>query len=164
MIGLAFSVFGEAQPQGSAKAFVPKGWRRPIITSDNADLKSWRQLVAEAANAAIRQIPEPDRSLLLDGVRLSIAFYLPRPKSLTKRATAHTKKPDIDKLVRAVADALTSIVFRDDAQVCELITAKHYAPEGQPPRADIRAEATTGVGPITVRPLPLSLFELGESR
>jgi len=35
---LTFQVYGEAQPQGSAKAFIPKGWKRPILTSDNAQL------------------------------------------------------------------------------------------------------------------------------
>jgi Holliday junction resolvase RusA-like endonuclease len=142
---LRFSVYGEAQPQGSAKAFTPKGWSRPIITSDNPALKSWRQLVAEAANQALGVLAPAERTLLLGGVRLSIAFYLPRPKSLPKRATAHTKKPDIDKLVRSCCDSLSTIVFRDDSQVCELVAVKHYAAEGQPPHVDISVEATAGV-------------------
>jgi Holliday junction resolvase RusA-like endonuclease len=155
---LAFTVWGEAQPQGSARAFVPKGWSRPIITSDNPDLKSWRQLVAEAANRALAQLSTGDRDSLLEGVRLTIAFYLPRPKSLPKRKTAHTKKPDIDKLVRGCADALTSIVFRDDSQVCELVAAKHYAAEGQAPHVDIRVEATAGLDVIRIPAAPLPLF------
>lgn len=155
---LAFTVYGEAQPQGSAKAFVPKGWKRPIITSDNAQLKSWRQLVAEAANRALAQLPATDRDYLLDGVRLTIAFYLPRPKSLPKRATAHTKKPDIDKLVRGCCDALTSIVFRDDSQVCELVTVKHYAAAGVVPHVDIRVEPTMALEPIRVPAALLPLF------
>ena len=157
---LSFTVYGEAQPQGSAKAFVPKGWSRPIITSDNRDLKSWRQLVAEAANRALAALPAGDRDYLLEGVRLTIAFYLPRPKSLPKRCTAHTKKPDVDKLVRSVADALTSIVFRDDSQVCELVTAKHYAAEGDAPHVDIRVEATAATQPIRVPAAPMPLFEI----
>jgi len=155
---LAFTVYGEAQPQGSARAFVPKGWSRPIITSDNLGLKSWRQLVAEAANRAVASRPANERGLLLEGVRLTIAFYLPRPKSLPKRVTAHTKKPDIDKLVRACCDALTAICFRDDSQVCELVTAKHYAAEGDAPHVDIRVEATAAMEAIRVPAAPLPLF------
>jgi Holliday junction resolvase RusA-like endonuclease len=155
---LAFTVYGEAQPQGSAKAFIPKGWKRPIITSDNPDLKSWRQLVSEAANRALAQLPKGDRDYLLEGVRLTIAFYLPRPKSLPKRATAHTKKPDIDKCVRAILDALTSIAFRDDSQVCELVTVKHYAAAGAAPHVDIRVEPTMALEPIRVPAALLPLF------
>lgn len=145
---LRFTVYGEAQPQGSAKAFIPKGWSRPVITSDNRSLRSWRQLVAEGANQALGALPAVERALLVEGVRLSIAFYLPRPKSLPKRATAHTKKPDLDKLVRSVADSLTATVFRDDSQVCELVAVKHYAADQQPPRVDICVEPTAGTVPL----------------
>lgn len=153
---LAFVVYGEAQPQGSARAFVPKGWNRAVVTSDNPNLKNWRQLVAEAANRALGN--RPTAELFLEGVRLTIAFYLPRPKSLPKRQTAHTKKPDIDKLVRAICDALSQLVFRDDSQVCELVTAKHYAAEGQPPHVEIRVEATAATQPIHVPAAPMPLF------
>jgi crossover junction endodeoxyribonuclease RusA len=142
---LRFTVYGEAQPQGSAKAFIPKGWSRPIITSDNPKNKGWRQLVAESANQALGALAPAERALLLEGVRLSLVFYLPRPKSLPKRATAHTKAPDLDKLVRSCCDALSQIVFRDDSQVCELVAVKHYAGAGQPPRLEVAVEATAGV-------------------
>jgi len=145
---LQFTVYGEAQPQCSAKAYVPKGWSRPIITSDNPKNKGWRQLVAEAANHALGALKPTERALLLEGVRLSLAFYLPRPKSLPKRATAHTKAPDLDKLVRSCCDALSQIVFRDDSQVCELVAVKHYAGAGQPPHVDVTVETTAGVVPL----------------
>lgn len=156
---LTFRVYGEAQPQGSARAFVPKGWSRAIVTSDNPSLKQWRQLVAEAANHALGALPHEERALLVTGVRLTIAFYLPRPKSLAKKATAHTKKPDIDKLIRSCCDSLSQVVFYDDSQVCELVAAKHYAPHGQPPHVDIRVESTAGVLPIEVPAVPLPLLE-----
>jgi Holliday junction resolvase RusA-like endonuclease len=155
---LQFTVYGEAQPQGSARAFVPKGWTRPVLTTSNPNLKYWRQLVAEAANRALNAVPEAERAQLLEGVRLTVAFHLPRPKSLPKRVTAHTKKPDLDKLVRSCCDSLTAIVFRDDSQVCELLAAKHYAAEGQPPRVEIRVEPTGGVDRISVPAAPLPLF------
>lgn len=157
---IAFKVFGEAQPQGSSRAFVPKGHSRPIITSDNPELKSWRQLVAECANATLTMLPAADRALLLDGVRVSIAFYLPRPKTLPKKYTAHTKKPDVDKLVRACFDALSHVLFRDDAQVCELVTAKYYAREGEAPHVDIRVEATAALEPVSVPAVPMPLFQV----
>lgn len=134
---LRFTVYGEAQPQGSAKAFIPKGWSRPVITSDNRSLRSWRQLVAEGANQALGALPAVERALLVEGVRLSIAFYLPRPKSLPKRATAHTKKPDLDKLVRAVKDGLKAVAWHDDSQVVDLKSIKRYAEPGTAPHAVI---------------------------
>ena len=49
-----FTVHGTPQPQGSAKAFIPKGWKRAIITSDNRSLKPWRQDVSAMASEAMQ--------------------------------------------------------------------------------------------------------------
>jgi Holliday junction resolvase RusA-like endonuclease len=157
MNSLEFTVYGEAVPQGSMKAFIPKGWRRPILTSDNPRLKSWRQLVADGAQRAIMALPASERGLLLEGVRLTVAFYLPRPKSLPRRVTANTKKPDIDKCVRSILDSLSSVVFADDSQVVELVATKQYAAEM--PHVDIRVEPTAGCRPVVVPPAPLPLLE-----
>jgi len=147
---LQFSVVGVAQQMGSKRAFTPKGWTRPIITDSNRNLKSWQQLVSQCASHAIQQLPIAERHVLTDGVRLSIAFFLPRPKSLPRRVTAHTKAPDLDKFVRALQDALTAIVFRDDAQIVDLVAMKRYAAPGEPPHVDIRVESTAGVVPLPV--------------
>ena len=66
---------------------------------------------------------------------MSLAFYFSRPKSVSyKKRPDHTVKPDIDKLIRAVLDALTGIFYADDAQVDELYVTKMY---GDPPRVEV---------------------------
>ena len=154
---LAFTVFGVAQSMGSKRAFTPKGWDRPVITDSNRNLKQWQRLVADGASQAIAAT-SPQWALLEGGVRLTVAFYLPRPKSLPKRVTAHTKAIDLDKAVRAIGDALTRIAYRDDAQVCEIVAAKSYAGTTDAPHVDIRVEPTAGVQPIVVPSAPLPLF------
>ena len=149
---LMFSVYGVPVPQGSMRAFIPKGWKRPVLTSANPKLKSWRQLIAEGASQAMQAQPASERGLLLEGVRLSVAFYLPRPKSLPKRATANVKKPDIDKCVRSILDSLTRVVFRDDSQVVELFATKQYASLTDAPHVEICVEPTLGTHPV--RPAP----------
>jgi Holliday junction resolvase RusA-like endonuclease len=154
-----FTVFGVAQQMGSKRAFVPKGWTRPIITDSNRNLKTWQTLVAESAQHAIARLPTHHRTLLLEGVRLTAAFYFPRPKSLAKRVTVHLKAPDLDKAVRALNDALSQVVFRDDVQVVDLIAMKRYAALGEVPRVDVRVEPSHGTGVPQVPTLPL--FEEG---
>ena len=44
---IAFAVYGTAEPQGSSRAFVRGG--RAVVTSDNPDLHTWRQVVAYTA-------------------------------------------------------------------------------------------------------------------
>lgn len=129
---LEFTVFGVAQPKGSTKAFLPKGWTRPIVTSDNAKNKSWQELVAFGANAALQDCADFPPAPLEGPVHLRVNFYLPRPKSLPKKVTVHLKKPDLDKLVRSVKDALSRVVWRDDSQVIELMATKSYAVDDVP--------------------------------
>ena len=36
---LTLQVIGVAQPMGSKRAFIPKGWSRPVVTDSNRGLK-----------------------------------------------------------------------------------------------------------------------------
>ena len=126
-----FTVIGQPRPKGSMKAFVPKGWDRAVLTSSNPSVKEWEQtirLVAQEFSEAFTTGP----------VRVGLRFALPRPKSLsTKSSRLHTKRPDIDKLSRAVLDALTNVLWADDSQVFSLTARKVYALPSQPPKVDI---------------------------
>jgi crossover junction endodeoxyribonuclease RusA len=135
---LTFRVWGVAQPKGSAKGFIPKGWTRPVITSDNSKNKGWQQLVAEAAG---RARDEAGAALLEGPVRLLVAFYLPRPKSLPRKVAHHTKKPDLDKLLRSVKDGLKAVAWHDDSQVVDVKAIKRYADRGTAPHAIVTVES-----------------------
>lgn len=52
-----------------------------------------------------------------------------------------TKRPDVDKLGRAVLDALTGIVWRDDCQVIGLQLVKGY---GRDSRVEVMVEEMEG--------------------
>lgn len=128
---VAIRIFGTPQPKGSAKAFVPLSWAkaavvagrqpRAVITNDNPRAKGWEQLVREQAQRAT------DGQLFDGAIAVAMTFYLPRPVSLPARVQQHMKRPDVDKLARAVLDGLTGILFADDARVVSLIARKVYA-------------------------------------
>ena len=120
---LSFTVYGKPEPQGSARAFVVKG--RAVVTSANPNIKGWRDLIASEARVQMQGLPPVDGP-----VEVRASFYLPRPKSV-KRASP-TVKPDLDKLARGLLDALTNVVYRDDAQVTNLQVSKHYVTDEVP--------------------------------
>ncbi|MGV0438881.1 RusA family crossover junction endodeoxyribonuclease [Corynebacterium mastitidis] len=99
-------------------------------------VKPWRAAVARIAR---EYITHP-----LDGpVELHVDFHMPRPKAWGRhRDDPMTVRPDLDKLLRAVDDALTGVAFRDDSQVTRIIGHKRRA----------RYEAPTGAL-ITIYPL-----------
>lgn len=89
-------------------------------TKPSNRLKRWRKAIAAEAKLAMS-----GAELWTGPVVLTCEFVLPRPSShwtksgrLTKSAPrAPTGKPDTNKLTRAVEDALTGVVYEDDAQV-----------------------------------------------
>lgn len=121
---ITFTVLGVARPKGSMTGFVPKGWTRPILTDSNKRVKPWAaEVKAAAADAVGSSAP-----LMVGPVKLALIFYLPCPKSAPKRRPVWpAKKPDVDKLARAIADALKGVVWVDDAQITTLVARKCYA-------------------------------------
>jgi crossover junction endodeoxyribonuclease RusA len=133
------SVTGEPIPQGSKSRS-----RTGHMYEANKRTAPWRKLVRARAEEKVAELGhEP-----YDGpLRVHIVFRMPRPKShfgtgrnsalLRERAPWHPRsKPDIDKLARAILDALTTAgVWTDDCRVVELHLRKRYAgggPEGGP--------------------------------
>lgn len=107
---------GKPAPQGS-KRHVGHG----ILIESSKAVKPWRIEVMWAARAAC---PTP-----LDGpVAVELEFVMPRPKSAPKRSTPPAiKRPDIDKLARAILDAVTGVIVSDDSQIVRLVATKRIA-------------------------------------
>jgi crossover junction endodeoxyribonuclease RusA len=119
---------GKPAPQGS-KRHVGKG----ILIESSKEVGPWRERVALAAYTAVdRLIAKPNPAYVV------IEFILPRPASTPKRFTpSATKRPDRDKLERAILDALTGIAFEDDSQVVASLSIKRLAEIGESPGAHI---------------------------
>jgi Holliday junction resolvase RusA-like endonuclease len=122
------TILGKPAPQGSLRAFLRPGMRYPVLTADNRATRPWRQEIAQSLMAA-----HPPYFARYLPIEVSMDFYFQRPKS-AKRRRAMTVKPDCDKLVRCVCDALTGIVIEDDAQIVTHHARKLY---GLPERVEI---------------------------
>lgn len=144
---LTFTVSGEAQTKGSAKAFVLWGHvveavdrfrktgkritPRAFITNDNPNAKAWQESVMDAAIAARRSGPLLAGELMAGAVVVDLVFYLRRPQKIRSSTVSHTSRPDVDKLARCVLDGLTGVVYADDGQVAAIRISKQYAPIGE---------------------------------
>lgn len=75
-------------------------------------------------------------------ISVEMLFYLPIPKSTSKKKTAlmldndikHIKKPDLDNLAKKYLDCMNSIVFKDDSLIYKLTISKRYS---QHPKTEI---------------------------
>lgn len=142
--GIEFTVVGRPVPAGSKRAFKAKNSDAIIVAdSSGARGKSWRQEVSAAAAAAME-----GAEMLLGPVSMTVVFYRARPKA-HYRADGSVKdnaprypvaRPDVLKLARAVEDAMTGIVFRDDAQIVGESLLKRW---GEPERVEVWAAGTS---------------------
>jgi len=143
MTDIRFVVLGRPQQKGSKRAQIVQG--RAIIRDANAKARPWANLVTAAAREAYRD------ELLRGAVEVELGFFFARPKAhfgtgknagaVLASAPRHMiVMPDIDKLARCALDALTGVVFKDDAQITLLTARKGF---GEPERAEVtvRAEA-----------------------
>ena len=113
---IKFFVAGVPAPQGSKRHV---GGGRMIESSKR--LRPWREAVTAAAREHVPDEP------LDKPVRVSLDFYLPRPKR-TKFGDWPAGKPDADKLARAILDSCTDAqIFVDDSRVVSLHVRKHWA-------------------------------------
>lgn len=134
---VTFFAPGRPSPQGS-KRFVGNGVMLDVDTS----LKSWRSVVAAAC---------PIKTPLFALIDLELVFCYNRPRThygkrnkkpyLRDDAPYYKNSaPDLDKLTRAVCDALTGVAFVDDRLIVRLVASKIYT------------QATAGVN-VTITPL-----------
>jgi Holliday junction resolvase RusA-like endonuclease len=128
---IEFTVPGLAAPQGSKRAVRLKNGRIALLES-SARVKPYRAVFALAARQA--WVDPPSTGI----VAVELLFQFPRPASHLTRsgvvrpsAPAAPGRPDLDKLCRAALDAMTMIVYCDDAQVAILSASKEYAPTAQ---------------------------------
>ncbi len=145
---IVLRVSGTPAPQGSVSAFVVAGKDggrpRAVVTEGKKSspgrvaLDKWREAVSAAGRAWQTEHGDPP---LLDGpIRVWLTLWLPRPKSLPKWRWLPSTKPDADKLLRATLDALTKVIYADDARIVELHVRKLYAVD-RGPGAVIRVES-----------------------
>lgn len=140
-MSVSFTVHGQPVPQGS-KSAIRVGARTVVVEGNREKLRPWRAQVADAAAQAMN-----GGELLAGPVSVSLLIHLQRPKAHYRRdgdlkpdAPMHvTTRPDADKIARAVADALTGVVYRDDSQIAHWDIEKFY---GDPPCV------TIAVGPL----------------
>ena len=118
---ISFFVPGAPAPQGS-KRHVGHG---RMVESSKA-LGPWRERVALAAHSHAD-------GLMGGPIGIRLKFVMPRPKSTPKRTTPPAvKRPDIDKISRAILDAITAAVDAFEANAAEMIRIYEESVDGFP--------------------------------
>jgi Holliday junction resolvase RusA-like endonuclease len=138
-VTLSFFVCGVAKPAGSKRGFPLKRngrytGRVAMVDASGQAGKDWRGDVKHAAQSCYTREP------MTGALGLVLVFWISRPKchfgsgknSAVLKPSAPiypTPQPDATKLLRSVEDALTGIVWKDDAQIVSQLVHKRYCDE-----------------------------------
>lgn len=120
---------GIPRPAGSKRVVTNRSTGKAYVIDANPKSRDWKTTVAQCASDAWNGEP-----LMTGPIRLTIVFCVARPRahygakgSLKLSAPTYpTTRPDLTKLVRAIEDALTGVIWRDDSQVVVQNVRKIY--------------------------------------
>lgn len=129
MSSSTFFVPGNPAPQGSKNVF------NGNVVESSKRVKPWRRDIAAAARRALSPRTGP--------ISLKLLFVMKRPAALPKSKPTPPcikRVGDIDKVTRAVLDALTGVAYQDDSQVTELAVRQRTAEIDEPPGVKITVD------------------------
>lgn len=129
---IKFNVPGEPKGKGrprftkSGHTYTPKG----TVDYEKLVKLSYRQQVGNTVFE--KGVP----------LRIEVDVYFSTPKSVSKKtyekmiagAVKPAKKPDVDNILKIIADALNGLAYHDDAQIVEAAINKKYSTI---PRVDV---------------------------
>lgn len=110
-----------------------------IMRDDKHPVHAFKSAVMMAARQVYQGAP-------LEGpISFQVVFIMPRPQGLCRKKDPvgriwMQKKPDVDNLYKGAADALNSILFHDDSQICRSVVTKCYAARDEQPGAEVTVE------------------------
>lgn len=134
---LAFSMAGSPRGQGRPRTTVRGGFATIYKDPKSRKYETSVQVLAKQAMAGHPPLSGP--------LSVSLRFRMPIPKSASKAARAamasgewaHTGKPDLDNMAKAILDGMKGAVFGDDSQIVRSFLTKIYA---EHPGVDVRVE------------------------
>ena len=125
---------------------VPKGSLRHVGKGRMVDQTNVKPWMAKIRAAALAETGGQAQPVVSSPCRVAMTFWFPRPVAAKNRLYPHVRSTgDIDKLARAVLDALqpakvsrkkqTRIepgILADDSLVVQLKASKEYVQQGEP--------------------------------
>ena len=121
-----FTIIGEPKGKGRPR-FIPQTGRA-ITPKDTANYETLVKMEYQYQCSGIRF---PDDAML--DMRIMAFYSIPKSATKKKRELMQknlirpTKKPDMDNVVKIIADSLNQIAYKDDTQIVDCQCRKFYS-------------------------------------
>jgi Holliday junction resolvase RusA-like endonuclease len=124
----SLTILGEAVPKGRPRLGIINGRARAFTPKKT---RTYEAVVRDAASREWQRLPIANRPIWM---RITFVRAIPQSWSIKKQNAAGagqlhpTGRPDLDNGVKAITDAMNSIVYTDDALIVEIQARKAYGP------------------------------------
>lgn len=121
-----FTVYGE--PKGKGRPRFARATGHAITPKDTV---AYENLVRMEFINQCGEVRFPDDAML--DLRIHAFYSIPKSASRKKRSAMlvgtirPTKKPDMDNVVKIIADSLNQVAYRDDTQIVDCQVRKFYS-------------------------------------
>lgn len=136
---MRFTVLGE--PKGKGRPRFIKAIGRAITPKDTAN---YENLVRMEYMSQCPDMRFNDDSML--DMRIKLYYSIPQSKSKKIKAKMlaneirPAKKPDLDNVIKVIADSLNQVAYRDDVQIVDCQCRKFYSEQ---PRVEVTIKDIT---------------------
>lgn len=144
------SFFVPGKPQGKARARtvrMPNGFTRSFtpdktLLYENLIKSCFIEAEAAQGGAFPLEVGTPVEMSLTAYFKPPVSQSLKKQKLMLLGEIQPLKKPDMDNIVKVVADALNGLAYHDDTQICSLTATKVYG-QGEGLRVLVREYSPT---------------------
>lgn len=123
-----FTVLGEPKGKGRPRATVSGGYAKVYTPKDTV---MYENLVRLEYRQQCGDYMFPEGAVL--DMRIAAFYSIPKSVSKKKRKQMEdgsirpVKKPDMDNVVKSIADSLNGVAYRDDTQIVDCAVRKFYS-------------------------------------
>ena len=126
MIQIMFTIYGEPVPKGRPR-FSTRGKFPVAYTPEKTkNYESEVGMMAKAAMGASEPLEGALEAFIYVTFAVPASYSKKRTEACLSGQEKHTKKPDLDNVVKAVLDGMSDIVFLSDSQITSIHATKVY--------------------------------------
>ena len=126
MIQIMFTIYGEPVPKGRPR-FSTKGKFPVAYTPEKTkNYESDVGMMAKAAMGASKPLEGALEAFIYVTFAVPASYSKKRTEACLSGQEKHTKKPDLDNVVKSVIDGMDKIVFENDSQFTSIHATKVY--------------------------------------
>jgi Holliday junction resolvase RusA-like endonuclease len=126
MIQIMFTIYGEPVPKGRPR-FSTRGKFPVAYTPEKTkNYESDVGMMAKAAMGASEPLEGALEAFIYVTFAVPASYSKKRTEACLSGQEKHTKKPDLDNVVKSVIDGMDKIVFENDSQFTSIHATKVY--------------------------------------